>query len=85
MTKEHHSQDRNELISWLYAAYRARHPTENDSIRADYETLYEAMNGMPLAEMDKILYPLCKLCTDHERTAFCDGVRIGFKLAHTIY
>lgn len=85
MTTELHFPDRNEIISWLYNAYHARCPTEDDTIKADYETLYTAMNGMPLEEMDRILSPLCVLCTDHARSAFCAGVRIGFRLAQELH
>ena len=35
------------------------------------------MNGMPLREMDKIIYPVCKLCRDHERAGFTEGVKVG--------
>ena len=43
------------------------------------------MNGMPLEQMDQILYPVCTLCIDHEKSAFYDGVRIGFQLAHELH
>ena len=74
-----------ELISWLYDAYRTRHPTEPATIKEDFKKLYDAMNGMPLEQMDQILYPVCTLCTDHEKSAFRDGVRIGFKLAQDLH
>ena len=85
MTQRNCMPERNEVIRMLYAAYRERQPPEPDSIKAGFDKLYETMNGMPLEDMDKILSPVCMLCTDHERTAFCDGVRIGFRLAHDLY
>ena len=84
MTQGNSNPINQEIIDWLYDAYRERHPAEADVIKADYNILYDAMNGMPLEEMDKILYPVCILCTDHEKVAFCDGVRIGFKLAQNL-
>jgi len=42
--------------------------------------LYRQMNGMSLREMDKIIYPVCKLCRDHEKAGFVEGVKIGIKL-----
>jgi hypothetical protein len=42
------------------------------------------MNGMELREMDKIIYPVCKLCRDHERAGFIEGVRLGVRLLHEI-
>ena len=38
------------------------------------------MNGMPLREMDKIIYPVCKLCRDHEQSGFVAGLKIGIRL-----
>ena len=38
------------------------------------------MNGMPLREMDKIIYPICKLCRDHEKAGFIEGIRVGIRL-----
>lgn len=38
------------------------------------------MNGMPLWEMDKVIYPVCTLCRDHERAGFVAGIKIGIRL-----
>ena len=38
------------------------------------------MNGMPLREMDKIIYPVCTLCRDHEKAGFVEGIKIGIQL-----
>ena len=42
------------------------------------------MNGMPLREMDQIVYPVCRLCRDHERAGFIEGIRLGVLLAHEL-
>ena len=68
-----------------YSAYRKRvtqlhNPYDNEQIKADFEELYRQMNGMPLREMDKIIYPVCKLCRDHERSGFVEGIKIGVRL-----
>lgn len=42
------------------------------------------MNGMTIREMDKVIYPVCTLCTlcrDHQRVGFVEGVKIGMLLA----
>ena len=43
--------------------------------------LYENMNCIPLQEMDRIIYPVCTLCRDHERAGFIHGVQIGIQPA----
>jgi hypothetical protein len=42
------------------------------------------MNGMSLQEMDKIIYPVCTLCHDHERSGFIHGVQVGIRLAEEL-
>ena len=31
-------------------------------------------------EMDKIIYPVCILCRDHEKAGFIEGIKIGIRL-----
>jgi hypothetical protein len=38
------------------------------------------MNGMSLQEMDRIIYPVCQLCRDHEHAGFVEGIKIGIRL-----
>ena len=38
------------------------------------------MNGMSLRDMDKIIYPVCKLCRDHEKSGFIEGIKIGIHI-----
>lgn len=42
------------------------------------------MNGMSLQEMDRIIYPVCKLCRDHEKAGFFEGIKIGMVLAQEL-
>lgn len=49
-----------------------------------FNELYQLMNGMALRDMDKIIYPVCMLCRDHERSGFVEGIKIGIMLAHEL-
>lgn len=42
------------------------------------------MNGMSIQDMDRVIYPVCKLCRDHEKTGFIGGVKVGFWLANEL-
>jgi hypothetical protein len=42
------------------------------------------MNGMTLREMDQVIYPVCKLCRDHEQAGFIEGIRIGVLLTQEL-
>ena len=44
------------------------------------QKLYRLMNGMELREMDRIIYPVCTLCRDHERVGFVEGFKVGIRL-----
>ena len=65
------------VIGILYEAHSESSAMYDDEIKADFHALYEAMHGMPLREMDKIVYPICTLCRDHQKSGFIEGVRIG--------
>ena len=71
----------NEIIGLLFKEYEELHLPEDATIKAAYNELDKAMDGMTLEQKDSILYPVSALCTNHERIAFCDGVRIGLRLA----
>ena len=72
--------DANSVLDLLYECYNENHPYDNEEIKADFNALYQAMNGMPLREMDKVIYPVCKLCRDHEKAGFIEGIKVGMRL-----
>ena len=73
--------DGNSVLTMLYECYNENNPYDNDQIRGDFNELYQQMDGMPLREMDQIIYPVCKLCRDHEQAGFVNGIRIGVCLS----
>lgn len=84
---EHHPPelgDADSVLALLYDTYNAVNAIDDDQIKADFNALYQAMNGMELKEMDRIIDPVCKLCRDHERTGFVSGVKIGVQLANEL-
>ena len=72
------------VLTMLYECYNENNPYDNEQIRADFNELYQQMNGMPLREMDRIIYPVCKLCRDHEKAGFIEGIRLGVLLTHEL-
>ena len=72
------------ILALLYEAYNEANPMDDANIKQDFHELYERMNGMPLREMDKIIYPVCTLCRDHERSGFIHGVQVGIQLAEEL-
>ena len=72
--------DADSVLGLLYECFNENNPYDNEQIKADFEERYRQMNGMPLREMDKIVYTVCKLCRDHERSGFVEGIKIGVRL-----
>ena len=76
--------DADSVLRLLYECYNENNPYDNEQIKADFEELYRQMNGMPLREMDRIVYPVCRLCRDHEKAGFVEGIMIGIRLTHEL-
>lgn len=76
--------DNESVLSLLYEAYSEVNPMDDPQIKGDFNQLYEQMNGMTLKEMDRIIYPVCTLCRDRERSGFVHGVKVGVALAKEI-
>lgn len=72
--------DGESILEMLYEFHNENSPYDNEQIKADFNELYQLMNGMSLREMDKIIYPVCTLCRDHERAGFVEGVKLGVQL-----
>ena len=73
------------ILEVLYNTYNEYSCFENEQIKADFEELYQRMNGKPLPEMDEIIYAVCTLCRDHERAGFMEGVKTGIHLAQELF
>ena len=72
------------LLDLLYDAYNDTTGMDNEEIKADFEKLYQLMNGKPLQEIDEIIYAVCTLCRDHEKAGFVEGVKVGIGLGQEL-
>ena len=68
------------VLAFLYEAYSQVNRMDDARIKADFNALYQAMNGMSLREMDQILDPVCTLCRDHEKAGFIAGIKVGIQI-----
>ena len=72
--------DGESILTLLYEAYSDLNKMDNDAIKKDFGELYKMMNGMTLTQMDVILNPVCRLCRDHEKAGFIEGIKIGVQI-----
>ena len=81
--EEDHSPE--SLLEMLFNVYTEFNGFDNQVIREDFNDLYTAMNGKTLREIDQIIYPVCTLCRDHEKTGFQEGVKVGIRLSRELH
>ena len=81
--KERHLEleDEESLLAMLYECYENINGLDDKTIKADFDRLYQLMNGKTIREMDEIIYPVCTLCRDHQRSGFVEGIKVGIQLA----
>ena len=72
------------ILEVLFDAYNESSGFDNAAIKADFEELYQLMNGKPLKEIDDIIYAVCTLCRDHARAGFIEGVKVGIGLGQEL-
>ena len=72
--------DAHSILEMLYCRHNECNSLDTEKIKADFEKLYQQMNGMPLREMDRILDVVCALCKDHQMSGFADGIKVGLLL-----
>ena len=77
--------DGDSVLGILYERHNENSPYDNEQVKADFNELYHMMNGMELREMDKIIYPVCTLCRDHEKAGFVEGIKVGIYLAQELF
>ena len=68
------------VLALLYESYNELQGFDNEQIKGAFNELYRLMKGIPLREMDKIIYLVCTLCRDHERSGFIHGIQLGIRL-----
>ncbi|MBQ8833380.1 MAG: hypothetical protein IJ001_00455 [Oscillospiraceae bacterium] len=76
--------DGESVLTMLYECHNENNPYDNAQIKADFNELYQQMNGMELREMDKIIYPVCMLCRNHEKAGFVEGIKVGIRMGQEL-
>ena len=72
------------ILEVLFDVYNESSGFDNAAIKADFEELYQLMNGKPLKEIDEIIDAVCTRCRNHEKAGFIEGIKIGFHLMDAV-
>ena len=72
------------ILEVLFDVYNESSGFDNATIKAGFEELYRLMNGKPLREIDEIIYVVCSLCRNHEKSGFIEGVKVGMRLVNEL-
>ena len=72
------------ILEVLFDAYNESSGFDNATIKADFEELYQLMNGKPPKEVNEIICAVCTLCRDHEKAGVIAGIKIGISLGKEI-
>lgn len=84
LSEELNLGDSETVLGMLYECYDENHPSDNEEISAEFNELYRQMNGMTLRVMDKVVYHVSKLCRDHEKAGFIEGIKTGIRIVEEI-
>ena len=76
--------DADSVLEMLYNCYNQYNRMDTQTIKAGFEKLYAKMTGMPLRDMDDIIYTACTLCREHEKSGFIEGIKVGMFLAQEL-
>ena len=72
--------DAESILDFLYIAYGEARESDSPEIKALFAQLGEYLETLPLDTNNAMFFIIIKLCTEHERRAFEEGIRWGFEL-----
>lgn len=76
--------DADSVLEMLYGCYNQYNRMDAEAVKTGFEELYAKMTGMPLRDMDDIIYTACTLCREYEKSGFVEGVKVGIRLAEEL-
>lgn len=77
-------KDDYHYLNILYEDYAGSRQRDSGEVSGLFHSLYTRLDCLNLQETDKIIDTVCDLCIAHERLAFIEAVRIGYRLAHEL-
>ena len=73
--------DATAILEFLYTAYCESRKSDPPETKSLFAQLGEYLETLPLDTNNAMFFIIIKLCTEHERRAFEEGIRWGVQLA----
>ena len=67
-------------LNALYCCYCESRCGNTEKENQYFDALDKCLSAMSLKKTDCVWDIVCALCSEHERRAFCDGIRLGVAL-----
>lgn len=64
----------------LYEYYTEENPIDTEEIRESFREIDQVIRKLSVQENDRVFTLTCRLCSQHERLAFLEGLRVGMQL-----
>lgn len=72
--------DTQSVMNLLYWTYTQYNPIDSQKLRNGFAQLRAQFPHLSMQEFDPVFNTVCDLCTDYERLAFYEGLRLGVVL-----
>ena len=73
-------RDLHSLTEFLWRIYTELNPIDNDTIQSGFQKLDPYFKTMPTHEANRLFCIICSICSEQERLAFLEGMRVGVLL-----
>lgn len=77
--------DAHSVLEMLYVAYSDYNTTGPDEVQSIFHKLRLLLDDMPEKSVEQVFDMVCDLCSDHERSGFTEGVKLGVHLADELH
>ena len=68
------------VLEMLYDCYLEQNSFETQQIKEDFHSLDRILSKLSLQEYDQVWNLTCRLCSEHEKSAFLEGIRTAMRL-----
>ena len=75
------TSDAQTILDFLYGAYCEALESDPPATQALFSQLGEHLEKLPLETNNAMFFIIVKLCTEHERRGFIEGIRWGMQIA----